>query len=41
MYPKNEYLEIIEKKLNELNLKMLKHSSIALILKFSQVKLKI
>ena len=40
MYPKNEYLELIEKKLENLNLKNIKNLLIVLILKFLQVKLK-
>ena len=40
MYPKNEYLELIENKIQSLNLKILKHLHIVLILKFLLVKLK-
>ena len=34
MYPKNEYLELIEKKIEDLNLKNIKNLLIAPILKF-------
>ena len=40
MYPKNEYVRLIEKNLDYLNLKILKHLSIVLILRCLQVKLK-
>ena len=41
MYPKNQYLDLVEKKINNLELKELKHLHIVQIQKFLQVKLKI
>ena len=40
MYPENEYLEIIEKKLENLDLKNTKKFNIVLIQKFLLVKLR-